>query len=146
MLPRISTDTRDTHRYHYSLQLKGTVEDKHTTNFHGWFWSTHFTFLYSFNKTLRRITRIAEQCIILFCFLNLTFSHLHFTKIFFISIKDFRQCWWHLYIIAATTGFTSVVTIIKTHPETSPQTEYWGNLYSWTGSHLDISQEIKEIC
>lgn len=128
MLPGISTDTCDnTHRYHDLLQLKWgekTVEDKHTTNFHGWFWSIHVTFLYSFNKTLRRITRNAEQCIILFYFLNLTFSHLRFTEIFFTSIKDFKQCWCHLYFIAAITGFTSVVIIIKTSPETSPQTEY----------------------
>lgn len=65
MLPGVSTETCDnTHGYHDSLQLKSgekTVEDKHTTNLHGQFWSKHFTFSYSFNKTLRRITRSATM-------------------------------------------------------------------------------------
>lgn len=37
----------------------------------------------------------------------------------FTFIKDFKQCWCHLYIIAAIMGFTSVDIIIKTLPETS---------------------------
>lgn len=119
MLPKISTDTcGNTQKGLFAPSKVGgkAVEDKHTTSFHGWLWSTHITFLYFFNK---RIKRIAEQCIILFCFLNLTFSHLHFTKILFTFIKDFKQCWCHLYIIAAIMGFTSVDIIIKTLPETS---------------------------
>lgn len=47
----------------------------------------------------------------------------------FTFIKDFKQCWCHLYIIAAIMGFTSVDIIIKTLPETSTS-EYWGSLYS----------------
>lgn len=80
MLPGTSTDTCDnTYRYHESLQLnqgKKTVENKHTTNLHAWFWSIHF------NKTLSRIMNCRTMCNWVILFKSDLFPLLrHFQKI-----------------------------------------------------------------